>query len=102
MEELAIDGHPRQQGSTVRRGRKKLYGRRKHSIRKFKSNTTSANGRVRLRIHRQARIYRFLRFMSVPVLSLVPASVYFLEYPLNFVIAPALGVMGIVLIFGSK
>ncbi len=83
------------------RKRKKLYGKRKHRFRHYKPGT-KASGRVSNRMRKERRMQTFLRVLAVPALALVPASVYFLDYPLNLVVAPSLGVMGLVLMFGSK
>ncbi len=74
-------------------------GRRIHRLRRYR-RPPRARDRVRSRRRHQQRVRVALKLFGVPVLALVPASLWFIAYPLNLVIAPALGVMGLVLMFG--
>lgn len=43
-----------------------------------------------------------LRVMSVPVLAVTPAALFYIDAPANFAIAVPLGVMGLLLMFGPR
>ena len=102
LEEDEPHPDPTRRDRSVARARRRLR-HRPHRFRHHRSRPpVRAVDRVVRRRRHQERINTLLRAMSVPVLAVVPASLAFIDAPINYAIAVPLGVMGLVLMFGPK
>lgn len=93
---------PRPRPSRHPRARRRLR-HHPHRFRRHRSRPpVRAADRVVRRRRQQDRLNAALRVLSVPVLAVTPASLFFIDAPVNYAIAVPLCVMGLVLMFGPR